>query len=103
MHILSQGELHDLAREAVALGLVGGDGGGALLHLVAGRLVGAEDAGLTRGVLRGPLLARAVTARQLGRHAELPEAEGLFRLEAYPRRGDQVGALVLGGGGDVLD
>ena len=100
--LVAQSELHDLAREAVAPGLVGGDGGGALLHLVA-RILGAEDAGLARGVLRGPLLARSVAARQLGRHAELPEAEGLFRLEAYSWRGHQVVVLVLGVGGGVLD
>src|SRR5215208_3814765 len=103
MRFVAQSELHDFQREAVTPGLVGGDGDGALLHLAAGRLIGAEDAGLARGVLRGALLARAVAAGQLRGDAELPEAERLLCLETYPRRGHQVVILVLGVGGGVLD
>src|SRR5215211_5292631 len=103
MDLIPEGELDDLPRQTVAPGLVGGDGGGALVHLPSGRLLGAEDAGLARGVLRGTLLAGAVAARQLGGDAELPEAERVLRLEAYPRGGHEVVVLVLGVGRGVLD
>src|SRR5215207_988332 len=71
--LVVQDDLHDLAREAVAFGLVCGDGGGALIPRPAG-LLGAEDAGLPRRVLRGAFLAGALAAGQLGGDAELPEA-----------------------------
>src|ERR671916_118757 len=93
--------LDDLAREPVLLGLLGGDGRGALRH--AAGLLGAEDAGLPRGVLGGSLPARAVPARQLGGDAELAEAQGVLGLEADPGRGHQVVVLVLRVGGGVLD
>src|SRR5829696_5368731 len=103
MCLIPENELDDLPRQTVAPGLVGGDRGGALLHLPAGRLLGAEDAGLARGVLRGPLLAGTVAARQLGSDAELPEAERVLGLEAYPRGGHEVVVLVLRVGRGVLD
>src|ERR671916_71469 len=93
--------LDDLAREPVPLGLLGRDGRGALRH--AAGLLGAEDAGLARGVLGGALLARAVPAGQLGRDAELAEAQGVLGLEADPGRGHQMVVLVLRVRGGVLD
>src|SRR5215211_2466839 len=61
--IISENELDDLPRQTVTPGLVGGDRRGTLIHLPAGRLLGAEDAGLARGVLGGVLLAGTVPAR----------------------------------------
>src|SRR5829696_1800199 len=101
--LIPQNDLDYLPRQAMAPGLVGGDRCGALIYFTAGRLIGAEDAGLPRGVLRGALLAGAVAARQLGGDAELPEAERVLGLEAYPRGGHEVVALVLGVGRGVLD
>src|SRR5919107_2494361 len=83
--LIPENDLDDLPGQTVTLGLVGGYRGRALLYLLAARLLGAEDAGLARGVLRGALLAGTVAPRQLGRDAELPETERIFGLEAYPR------------------
>src|SRR5918998_6940416 len=80
--LIPENDLDYLPRQTVASGLVGRDRWGALLYLTAGRLIGAEDAGLARGVLRGTLLAGTVAARKLGGDAELTEAECVLGLEA---------------------
>src|SRR5918992_2620366 len=56
-------QLYHLPRQPVPLGLLGRDGGCALIPRPAS-LLGAEDAGLAGGVLRGALLARALPAGQ---------------------------------------
>jgi hypothetical protein len=97
-----QDKLHDFARQPVLARLLSGDGGRALGVSLAGFL-GAEDASLPRGVLGGPLLARAGAAGELRRHAELAEAQGVLDLEADLRGGHQVVVSGLGVGGGVLD
>src|SRR5918997_3550806 len=70
-----QDQLHHLPRQPVPPGLLGRDGRRALAP--AG-ILGAEDTGLARGVLRSAFLARAVPARQLCSDAELAETQGIL-------------------------
>src|SRR5687767_15705293 len=101
--LITENDLHDLPRQTVAPSLVGGYRGGALVYLPATRLLGAEDAGLARGVLRGALLAGTVAACKLGGDAELPKAECVFGLEAYPWGSHEMVVLVLRVRRSVLD
>src|SRR5919107_337716 len=91
--LLVEDQLHHLPRQPVPPGLLGRDGRRALAP--AG-ILGAEDAGLARGVLRGAFLARAVPARQLCGDPELAETQGILGLEADPGRGHEVVVLVVG-------
>src|SRR5919112_1961678 len=79
-----QDQLHHLPREPIPLRLLGGDRGRPLARPLARPLglLGAEDAGLSRGVVRCSLFAGAFAAGKLGGHAKLAEAQGVLRDEA---------------------
>src|SRR5215210_267899 len=100
-----QDQLYDLPRQPVLPRLLGGDCGRALIPplLIAPGLLGTEDTGLARGVVRGVLLAGAIAAGELGGYAELAEAQRVLGDEANPRRGHEVVVLRLGVGRGVLD
>src|SRR5919112_805263 len=103
MLLITENDLDDLPRKTVGSGFTGGYGGCALFYPPATRLLGAEDAGLARGVLRGALLTGTVAACKLGGDAELPKAECVFGLEAYPWGSHKMVILVLRVGRSVLD